>query len=46
MLKRRSLDSRASKRGKPGNRIAQSLEFGVASSRGVLLGRGERYVTG
>ena len=27
-------------------RIAQSLEFGVASSRGVLLGRGERYVTG
>jgi hemoglobin len=27
-------------------RIAQSLEFGVASSRGVLLGRGERYITG
>jgi len=27
-------------------RIAQSLEFGVASSRGVLLGRGERYVAG
>ncbi len=28
----------------PARRIATSLEFGIASSQGVLLGRGERFV--
>jgi hemoglobin len=28
----------------PARRIATSLEFGIASGQGVLLGRGDRYV--